>query len=111
MDLSQLPSLGVAGALVIVIGYLLAANRTDRAQYRASLAEVVAQHAADRASDRAELAALRLRVENLETEVDLERDERRRAQDRAADADRRAAAAEATAATLTRIVEGRAGAA
>lgn len=99
MDLSQLPSLGVAGALVLVIGYLLASNRTDRAQHREAVAALVVQHAESRAADRAELAKLRQRVDDLEAEVDLERDSRRRAEDLAAESQRRYAA---------RIIEGRA---
>lgn len=107
MDLSQLPSLGVAGALVLVISYLLLANRTDRAQQQTTITDLAVRHAADRAADRAELATLRKRVDDLEAEVDLERDERRRAEDRAAEAGRRAAAAEARADTLVKIVQGR----
>ena len=102
VDLPSLGSLGIAGALVVVIIYLLAANRTDRSQYREALASMQASYSK-------ELATLRQRVDDLETEVDLERDERRRAQDNAADASRRAISAEARLAQLERLWNGRAG--
>jgi cell division protein FtsB len=109
VDLAQLPNLGVAAALVIVIGYLLAANRSDRAQHRETVTALITQHAADRVSDKAKLAQLSQRVDDLEAEVDLERDERRKAQDLAADAQRRAVAAEAQIALYHRITEGGSG--
>lgn len=99
VDLPSLGSLGIAGALVLVIVYLLAANRTDRSQYREALASLTAQYSAD-------ISALRKRVDDLEAEVDLERDERRRAQDNAAEASRRAAVAEAGLQQLRQLWDG-----
>lgn len=102
MDLASLPSLGVAGALVIVVGYLLSANRllmnanrADRAEYLAALAARETQHAAElgalRVAHAAELAALRARLAELEhrlaeleADLDAERDRRRVAEDTAA---------------------------
>ncbi len=83
MDLSQLPTLGVAGALVIVIGYLLASNRTDRSQHRDQVKALIGR-----------IGSLETRVDELEKEVDQERDKRRSAEDKAAEAERRALRAE-----------------
>ncbi len=67
MDPSLLPQFGVAGALVIVVGYLLTANhrlmsatRSDRAEYLKALAARETAHAD-------EITALRNRVTGLET--------------------------------------------
>jgi Tfp pilus assembly protein PilO len=102
LDLTALPNLGVAGALVVVIGYLLSANhrlmtanRSDRAEYLTALAaretahtaELAAQrtaHAAELAALRARLAELERRLGELEGELDAERDRRRVAEDTAA---------------------------
>lgn len=106
MDLALLPSMGVAGALVLVVAYLLSANhrlmsanRADRSEYLSALAARETAHAAELASLRtahaAELAALRSRLTklerrlgDLETELDAERDRRRAAEDAAAAARR-----------------------
>ncbi|WP_433268146.1 hypothetical protein ACQPZF_03485 [Actinosynnema sp. CS-041913] len=106
LDLSFLPNFGVAGALVVIIGYLLSANhrlmtanRSDRAEYLAALAARETAHAAEvtalRTAHAAELAALRTRItklerrlSGLETELDAERDRRRAAEDAAAAARR-----------------------
>jgi uncharacterized protein YlxW (UPF0749 family) len=102
MDGASLPSLGVVGTLVIVVGYLLtanfrllSANRTDRAAYLEVLAVREASHATDlaalREAYRAELVSLRRRVTTLEnrigemsTELDRERTRRHAAEDEAA---------------------------
>lgn len=94
MDLSQLPQIGVASALVFVIVYLLAANRADRAQSREL-----------RTHDRTEIRELQERIDALEAEVDTERDKRRAAQDTAAGWERRAVAAEAREAALSDVIE------
>jgi hypothetical protein len=98
--------LSLAGALVIVIGYLLSANfrllsanRADRAAYLEALATREASHATDlaaiRDAYRAELVSLRRRVATLENrigelgiELDHERARRRAAEDDAAAARR-----------------------
>lgn len=95
MDPSQMTTFGVAGALVIVIGYLLGSNRTDRAQHRDQVRALIAR-----------IGSLETRVSSLETEVDLERDKRRAAEDKAADAERRALHAEGQVATLTQLIRG-----
>lgn len=80
MDLSLLPSLGAAGALVVVIGYLLASNRADRAQQREAM---------DAALTR--IARLEKDVVELNTQLDRERALRRDAEDAAATARREVA--------------------
>jgi hypothetical protein len=98
----MLPSFGVAGALVLVVLYLLSANhrlmtanRSDRAEYLSALAARETAHAAEltslRATHAAELSALRTRLSKLERrlaglegELDAERDRRRKAEDDAA---------------------------
>lgn len=105
-DISTWPGLGVVGALVIVVGYLLtanfrllSANRADRAAYLEVLATREASHASDittlREAYRAELVSLRRHVTTLENritelggELDHERARRRAAEDDAATARR-----------------------
>ncbi|XVV05323.1 hypothetical protein ACQPW3_08005 [Actinosynnema sp. CA-248983] len=96
----------MAGALVLVVVYLLSANhrlmtanRSDRAEYLAALSARETAHAAEvtamRTAHAAELAALRTRITKLERrlaglegELDAERDRRRAAEDIAAAARR-----------------------
>ena len=75
VDLTQAPTLGAAAALVVVIGYLLASNRADRAQQIKHL---------DAALKR--IKSLEEEVEKLHAHLDRERELRRQAQDQAADA-------------------------
>lgn len=91
MDPSLLPQFGVAGALVIVVGYLLAANhrlmtanRSDRAEYLKALAARETAHANEITALRRRLAALEDRIAELEDELDRERERRRQAEDIAA---------------------------
>ncbi|MEV6609893.1 hypothetical protein [Kutzneria sp. NPDC051319] len=107
MDPVDVGGLGVAGALVLVVAYLLAAlhkllevNRSDRADYLAALSTRDVAHSAELAAERAthdaEVSALRVRlaevehrVAELESELDAERERRRAAEDQAAAARRR----------------------
>ncbi|TCO47293.1 hypothetical protein EV192_11733 [Actinocrispum wychmicini] len=97
--MDQLPALGISGALVLVIAYLLASNFRDRVQHERALAMHDAEHATElaqaRAAHDADLAGLRARVAvlerrlgELETELDKERRRRRAAEDAAAQARR-----------------------
>lgn len=106
MDLSQLPTLGVAGALVIAVGYLLTAHhrlfeaaRADRTDYLSALAAREAEHTAALSTARTthadDLSALRIRIAELERRLaelektlDAERKRRREAEDREATAAR-----------------------
>lgn len=70
-DLATLgPASGVALAFMGVIGYLLKANSTDRSQ---------AQQAVDKAEARAD--AMSKRLQDANTELDLELSKRRKAED------------------------------
>ncbi|KJK50416.1 hypothetical protein UK23_10450 [Lentzea aerocolonigenes] len=91
MDPSLLPQLGVAGALVIVVGYLLTANhrlmttnRSDRAEYLKALAARETAHAAEITALRARLVEVEDRLGEVEDELDRERERRRQAEDIAA---------------------------
>lgn len=91
MDPSLLPQLGVAGALVIVVGYLLTANhrlmtanRSDRAEYLKALAARETAHAEALTALRNRMTGLEERIAELEDELDRERDRRREAEDIAA---------------------------
>lgn len=91
MDPSLLPQLGVAGALVIVVGYLLTANhrlmtanRSDRAEYLKALAARETAHADELTALRNRVAGLEDRISELEEDLDRERERRRQAEDIAA---------------------------
>jgi chromosome segregation ATPase len=95
----DLPSVGITGALVLVIAYLLASNFRDRLQHEKALAAREGDHAselsmvrvayeADLAGLRLRLAALEKRLAELEAELDTERERRRAAEDAAARARR-----------------------
>jgi predicted nucleic acid-binding Zn-ribbon protein len=91
VDPSLLPQLGVAGALVIVVGYLLTANhrlmtanRSDRAEYLKALAARETAHADELTALRNRVTGLEERIAELEDELDRERDRRRQAEDIAA---------------------------
>ncbi len=97
--MNDLPSVGITGALVLVIAYLLASNFRDRLQHEKTLAAREGDHAgelstvraayeADLAGLRVRLAALETRLAELETELDTERQRRRAAEDAAARARR-----------------------
>lgn len=100
IDLTALPELGITGALVIVIAYLLTSNARDRAAHERSQQRREAEHSAEliaaRAAHEAELAGLHSRLSQLEqrlteleSELDQERERRRLAEDDAAAARRR----------------------
>ncbi|GAA1292093.1 hypothetical protein [Saccharothrix xinjiangensis] len=85
----------MAGALVLIVGYLLSANHRLMTANQSDRAECLTALAARETSHAAELAALRTRIGKLERclaglegELDAERDRRRRAEDDAAAARR-----------------------
>lgn len=98
--ITKLPELGLAGLALLLLLATWRKADADRADYRTALKEAEERHAAEltrvnRAHDE-ELAevyrtkeALRQRIDDLNTMVDLEREARRQAEDRAAEARRR----------------------
>lgn len=80
---------GVAGVLVVVIGYLLRQNFADRRQYQNHIAEVETRTAAAIASAKAgndaEIARLNTKVDALSTLYEGERRARWAAEDKAAE--------------------------
>ena len=88
MDPQLLGTAGVAGVLVVVIGYLLRQTFAVRRQYQNHIAEVETRTAAaiakaEQRSD-GEIAALRTEVRDLRTELESERRLRWAAEDDAA---------------------------
>lgn len=83
--LSLIPAGGVGTTLVVVIVYLMRQNHADRTQYAEAARAVAAQHAADMASVRDEIAALKDGNAKVLAELDAERHRRWRAEDLAAD--------------------------
>lgn len=88
MDPQLLGTAGVAGVLVVVIGYLLRQNFADRRQYQNHIAEVekatAAAIARAEARSEGEIAALRVEVRDLRAELEKERRARWAAEDDAA---------------------------
>lgn len=91
MDPTQIPALGAAAALVVVIGYLLASNRADRSQQGEANAALLQR-----------IKGLEKDVIELQAQVDNERALRREAQDEAADALRQVADVRARLDVLTK---------
>lgn len=110
MDLSQAPAVGGVvglGILVLVIFYLLGSNRADRDQHLATLKARDEAHAAEQKACDERIDKLGQRLAVVEARVDKEQELRRQALDKSATADRRAAAAEAKADTLQKLLETR----
>lgn len=97
---SALPQLTGGGLAVAILVIVLRSSSSDRVDYRAELAAAAGRHAdevkrinADHDAELAELKAdvrdLRKQVDDLNAALDLEREQRRRAEDMAAEALRR----------------------
>lgn len=91
------PQLGIGGVLLALLVYVLRNASTDRGDYRSALADAARRHAeeltrigqfhdAELAEMRADLTELRARVDQLNAVVDRERELRRQAEDKAAEA-------------------------
>ncbi|MEV5543126.1 hypothetical protein AB0L13_40525 [Saccharopolyspora shandongensis] len=90
------PQLGGAGALLALLLYVMRHASSDRGDYRAALDAAETRHAAEltriaEAHDaelrelRDDVAALRKQLDELHLALDVEREERRKAEDRAAE--------------------------
>lgn len=95
------PQLGVGGILLSLLVYVLRNWSTDRTDYRQGLVDAQARYAtelsrinaahdAEIAKLRKDVAELRTRVDYLNEVLDVERGLRRAAEDKAAEAQRRA---------------------
>lgn len=95
--LNAAPQLGVAGLLLLILAVVLKSSAQDRLDYRTELAAAADRHAAEmkrKDSDhdaelaelRADIRELRKKVDDQQSELDLEREARRRAEDVAAEA-------------------------
>lgn len=97
--LANAGSLGVGGVLLSLLVYVMRNATSDRGDYRVALKDAEERHAAEiarinRAHDeeiaelRRDLADLRKQVDDLNAALDLEREQRRKAEDLAAEARR-----------------------
>ncbi|SDZ51082.1 hypothetical protein SAMN05216215_10873 [Saccharopolyspora shandongensis] len=97
----SLPQFGSAGALLALLAFVMRHAASDRGDYRAALGDAETRHAAElariaEAHDaelrelRDDVAALRKQLDELHLALDVERSERRRAEDQAAELARRA---------------------
>lgn len=78
------PQLGITGALVVVIGYFMRSNRSDRKQAETAMAARDAGHSEQVRALRAELDEVKAEVKALRLELETERRARWRAEDSAA---------------------------
>lgn len=78
---------GAGGLLLILVIYLIKANRDDRTQHRETVAALTAEHRNENAELEAKIDRLEQRIDDLQKLVDDERRVRRDAEDRAARAE------------------------
>lgn len=97
---------GVGGLLLLLVMYLLKANRDDRQQHRETVAAFREEHRREVADLETKIDRLEQRIDDLHKAVDVEREQRREAQDAKSRAETRAAAAEATLRQVTGGVHG-----
>lgn len=95
------PQLGIGGILFALLMWFVRHAATDRGDYRSTLDAAEIRHASElkriaEAHDaelrelREDIAALRTQLDELNLALDVEREDRRKAEDRAAEALRRA---------------------
>lgn len=85
---------GVGGLLLLLVMYLLQANRADRTQHRETVTALRTEYREESKDFEAKIDRLETRIADLEKVVDTERSLRRDAQDTASRAESRAATAE-----------------
>ena len=78
---------GAGGLLLILVIYLVKANRDDRTQHRETVAALTAEHRNENLELEAKIDRLEARIDDLQKLVDDERRVRRDAEDRAARAE------------------------
>lgn len=92
--LQSAPQLGIGGVAVWLVVLLLRRESSSEERHTAELKRVNDAHDAELAELRADIAALRKQVDDLQLKLDIEREERRKAEDMAAQALRHAGGVE-----------------
>jgi cell division protein FtsB len=86
---SAAPQLGVAGVLLLLLGLTLRTSSQDRADYRTQLADAAKRHTEELDELKSDIKELRKEIDDLNAKLDEERAARRRAEDMAAEAQRK----------------------
>lgn len=86
--LGALPQAGVGGIFVAMLFLMFKRESTAQERFTAEYARINAAHDEELAELREEIRALRERIEELQLKLDIEREERRKAEDAAAEARR-----------------------
>ena len=84
--LQSAPQLGIGGVAVWLVVLLLKRESSSEERHTAELKRVNDAHDAELSELRADIAALRKQVDDLQLKLDIEREERRKAEDMAAQA-------------------------
>ena len=84
--LQSAPQLGIGGVAVWLVVLLLRRESSSEERHTAELKRVNDAHDAELSELRADIAALRKQVDDLQLKLDIEREERRKAEDMAAEA-------------------------
>lgn len=87
--ISALPQLGGAGLALFILIIVLRSSATDRADYRTQLKAQSERHNEELDELKEDIKDLRKQVDDLNAALDLEREQRRKAEDTAAEALRR----------------------
>ena len=82
--MSSVPQLGVGGVALAFIVLLLRRESSSQDRFSAEYKRINEAHNAELAELRAEIQSLRERIEDLQLKLDIEREERRKAEDVAA---------------------------
>lgn len=88
--LQSAPQLGIGGIAAWLVVLLLRRESSSEERHTAELKRVNDSHDAELAELRADIAALRKQIDELQLKLDIEREERRKAEDMAAAALRHA---------------------
>lgn len=83
------PQLGISGVLITVMVLLVRWAAGAESRHSAELDRITKAHDAELAEKASEITGLRKQIEDLHAAVDLEREQRRQAEDAAAQAARR----------------------
>lgn len=87
--LGALPSAGVGGIVLWLLVLLLKREASSQERFSAEYARINEAHNEELRELRDEISALRAQIDDLQLKLDIEREERRKAQDEAAEYRRR----------------------